>query len=162
MTRRISERPNTPKGLLANERGIAMVEFAIILPVLMLILFGILEFAFIMYDKAVVTNLSREGARLASLYYTNPSDPTDHVRPVSDIQTWVVTNPRNTLFTFGADTLTASDIVVNRTFDNGQYFQRVTVNYSYDFMVLPSFLAGLMGPIDLSAVAVMRDENQSP
>lgn len=139
-----------------------MVEFAIILPVLMLILCGIVEFALIMYDKAVITNLSREGARFASLYYTNPSDPDDHMRPDSEIQDWVVNNPRNTLITFGTDTLTAGDVVHGRSYVNGQYVRSVTVNYAYEFLVLPSFLTSITGPINLSAVAVMRDEYQLP
>jgi len=47
--------------LLKNHRGTSLVEFVIILPVLMVILFGIVEFGIILYDKAVITNASREG-----------------------------------------------------------------------------------------------------
>jgi Flp pilus assembly protein TadG len=49
--------------LLRSYRGTAIVEFAIILPLLLVLLFGIIEFGIILYDKAVITNASREGAR---------------------------------------------------------------------------------------------------
>ena len=48
----------------ASQKGAAMVEFALILiPLLMLITFGIIEFGMFMYNQQVLTNASREGAR---------------------------------------------------------------------------------------------------
>jgi len=47
----------------SRERGGTAVEVAIILPVLVLIIFGIIEFGLLLYDQQVVTNASREGAR---------------------------------------------------------------------------------------------------
>lgn len=49
--------------MLRDEQGVAAVEFAIVLPVLALILFGIMDFAVLLYDKQMITNASREGAR---------------------------------------------------------------------------------------------------
>ena len=46
-----------------NERGAVAAEFALLLPVLLTILFGIIEFGMIMYGREVVTNATREGAR---------------------------------------------------------------------------------------------------
>jgi Flp pilus assembly protein TadG len=46
-----------------NEHGAVAAEFALLLPVLLIILFGIIEFGMIMYGREVVTNASREGAR---------------------------------------------------------------------------------------------------
>ena len=46
-----------------NQNGVAMVEFAIVLPLLLIIVFGVIEFGVMFYDKAVITNASREGAR---------------------------------------------------------------------------------------------------
>lgn len=50
-----------------NKRGQAVVEFAMILPILMLILLGIIEFGRFYNAWLMVTNASREGARIASL-----------------------------------------------------------------------------------------------
>lgn len=42
-----------------------MVEFALVLPVFILILAGILDFGFLLYTRMTVINASREGARAA-------------------------------------------------------------------------------------------------
>jgi Flp pilus assembly protein TadG len=51
-----------------NQRGVAVVEFALVLPLLLLVLFSIVEFGLIMYDKAMITNASREAARSGVVY----------------------------------------------------------------------------------------------
>jgi hypothetical protein len=53
---------------MKNNRGVAIVEFAIVLPLLAILLFGIIEFGFIIYNKAMITNASREGARIGIVY----------------------------------------------------------------------------------------------
>ena len=57
---------------LRSESGASAVEFALLLPVLMLILFGIIEFGFALYKQAVLTNASREGARLGIVQSVPP------------------------------------------------------------------------------------------
>ena len=46
-----------------NERGAVAVEFALLLPVVLLILFGTIDFGMMMYGREIVTNAAREGAR---------------------------------------------------------------------------------------------------
>ena len=46
-----------------RQRGAAAVELAIILPFLVVLVFGMIEFGIMIYDKAVLANASREGAR---------------------------------------------------------------------------------------------------
>lgn len=48
-----------------DERGQALVEFVLALPILLVIVFGIIEFAAAWRTYQVVTNVAREGARLA-------------------------------------------------------------------------------------------------
>jgi len=50
---------------LKNKKGSALVEMAIILPVLFLIVFGIFEFGRAMYITNTLNNAARYGARLA-------------------------------------------------------------------------------------------------
>ena len=50
--------------------GAAMVEFAIGSTVLLLLVLGIIEFGFLWYQKQVITNASREGARYGVVYQT--------------------------------------------------------------------------------------------
>jgi Flp pilus assembly protein TadG len=54
-----------------NQRGAVAAEFALLLPVLLTILFGIMEFGMIMYGREVVTNATREGAR-AGIVQSSP------------------------------------------------------------------------------------------
>ena len=53
--------------LFKNKRGQALVEMALILPLLILLLCGIIEFGRIFNTSLIISNASREGARKASL-----------------------------------------------------------------------------------------------
>lgn len=46
-------------------RGQALVEFAVVLPVFILMLSGMLDFGFMLYSRMTVINAAREGARAA-------------------------------------------------------------------------------------------------
>jgi Flp pilus assembly protein TadG len=50
-----------------NERGQSVIEMALTLPLLLLIVFGIIDFGFMFQRYEVVTNAAREGARLGVL-----------------------------------------------------------------------------------------------
>ena len=68
---------------IKNQNGVALVEFGLILPLLILLLFGITEFSLLLYNKQVITNAAREGARAGiiianySIYEKNESDTFD-------------------------------------------------------------------------------------
>jgi hypothetical protein len=49
--------------LLKSQKGAAAVEFAIILPLLLLLIFGIIEFGLFLFNRHVITNAVREAAR---------------------------------------------------------------------------------------------------
>ena len=51
---------------LRGEQGAELVEFALTLPLLLLLVLGIIEFGFLFQEYEVVTNASREGARLGA------------------------------------------------------------------------------------------------
>jgi Flp pilus assembly protein TadG len=62
-----------------SERGAAAVEFALILPLLIVLVFGIVQFS-IAYNRAQGLHAAaREGARLASLPQTSQGDITSRV-----------------------------------------------------------------------------------
>ena len=50
----------------ACERGQGLVEFALVLPVFLLLAFGVVELSYAMLDQHVVTKLTREGSNLIS------------------------------------------------------------------------------------------------
>ncbi len=59
---------------LRRERGAVAVEFALILPVLLLILFGIIEFGLVWSQTQVFQGAAREGARCAAVKATSSCD----------------------------------------------------------------------------------------
>ena len=80
-----------------GQRGAAMIEFALVLPVLLIVLLGTVEFSLLLYNKAMITNASREGARLGIVY--RPGGGLTH--PIcGDIGTRAQQYAQNHLITF--------------------------------------------------------------
>jgi Flp pilus assembly protein TadG len=58
------------KVILTNEKGQSIVEFALVVPVLLLIVMGVIEFGNLLMNVNVLTGAAREGVRVAAV--TNP------------------------------------------------------------------------------------------
>ncbi len=63
-------------------RGAAIVEFAIILPLLLTLLFGIIEFGWVFMIRQTLANAAREGCRVAVLKTATEDDVLQRVREV--------------------------------------------------------------------------------
>ena len=63
----------------APERGAELIEFALVLPLLLLLVLGIVDFGFLFQRLEVVTNAAREGARIAVLPGYGTDDVKDRV-----------------------------------------------------------------------------------
>ena len=138
------------RNFIKNQNGVALVEFGLILPLLILLLFGIIEFALLVFNQQVITNASREGAR-AGIIVKIPriTDP--------EIRTVVKDYARNHLITFGDDILEDGNIDIlpsGRCTSFGCDLE-VAVHYRYDFLVLSTLG---FGPIDLKAASIMKME----
>ena len=140
-----------------SQKGAAMVEFAIVLPLLLIMVFGIIEFGLILYDKAMITNASREGARAGIVYV----DSSGGGSCLDQEQIGQVVNNycANHLISFGGDpeNPTVPDTVAVGNCVTGTPLS-VTVTYNYGFLVLPNFISELAGGINLTAQTVMRYE----
>jgi len=68
-----------------NRQGAAVVEFAVVAPVFFLLVFGMIEFGRAIMVQQVLTNASREGARVAVLDSTTPT----HDLVVSKVTTYL-------------------------------------------------------------------------
>lgn len=54
---------------IKNEKGQAMVEFSLVLPILLLLLCGICEFGSIFSNQILANNACREAVRYAAVHY---------------------------------------------------------------------------------------------
>ena len=59
----------SPIRRLKGEDGQDIVEFALVLPILAMLLFGIIDYGWIFYNQARVGNAARDGARFAVMNY---------------------------------------------------------------------------------------------
>ncbi len=53
-----------------NQEGASLVEFSVLAPLFVVLLFGLVEFGLSIYNKGVVSNASREGARFGVVFST--------------------------------------------------------------------------------------------
>lgn len=126
---------------LQEKKGQALVEFAIILPIVLLLVMGILEFGLIMNSYLSIEHASREGARAGSV---GGSD-VDIQNAVNSVLTDHDLN-RLTIQTLPSES--------NRT--RGE---ALTVRLLYDYHVtVPIISAILNNTIELEAETTMRIE----
>jgi len=132
-----------------NDDGASAVEFAIVLPLFLLFIFGIIEFGIIMYDKAMITNASREGARFGILYAETPSTANEVEAKAIDK---LSTNGKSVLISLGGE---AKPPTAKAEIKNGKYWE-VSVEYQYVFL-LPKLLK--IDYLNITAATTMRIEN---
>lgn len=143
--------------IISSEKGQALVEFTLALPLLLFILAGIAEFGILFYNKQVLTNASREGAR-AGIVRTDANG-----KPwTANIDQIVKAYCKDRLISFGA----SSDPAVSHSpadLSTLSYPNELTVTATFKYtFLLPSILnlfGGEFGPtLDISGVTVMRSE----
>jgi Flp pilus assembly protein TadG len=86
-----------------RERGAAAIEFALVLPLLIVLVFGIVEFSIAYNHKQGLHAAAREGARLASLPTSTQADIQDRVN--SALQGVISGTPTITISVAGDSTV---------------------------------------------------------
>lgn len=66
-----------------SERGASSIEFALILPVLIMLLMGIIEFGMAYNNYLAITHAAREGARMAAVNHYDESAVRTAAYPVT-------------------------------------------------------------------------------
>jgi len=136
------------KGRERNQKGGAAIEAALLFPLTILLIFGMIEFGLLLYNRQIITNASREGAR-AGIVLRTPRMESGEIASVVDAYC------QDRLVTFGAasapstSTLGAGAACVFGT------DLTVRVTYDYAFLVMTNFG---FGPVQLEAETVMRCE----
>lgn len=153
------------KNVFPQMRGLAIVEMAIVVPVFLIMLFGILEFGIVLYDKAVVTNsslqLAQSGSQMTSTSQALPPSSTE----ISNVIV-TVTSPSaitnvvgDSLLSFGAVVKPGVTATIGG-WDGLGYPLTVTVSYKYTSLVLSALmkmlsLTNLPNPIPLNSTTTM-------
>ena len=134
-----------------SQKGAAAVEFAIVLPFLALLLFGIIEFSLLLYNQQVITNAAREGVRVA----INPIPKIEDDQDIKNIVEDYIFKPdgKPRLISFGNNPDALNTEVTGLLGNKGDNVT-VIVSYEYGFLV-PGFFN--LGPTyDLQSTAVMK------
>ena len=121
-----------------RRRGGAIVEFAVVLPLLLTILFGIIEYGYVFMVRQSLQHAAREGARLASLQTSVPPYA-NVIQRVNDVMA-PVNVPINT-----------------PTVTQGPCEETVSVSVPYDDVSLFGGFFGF-GNFDLTGSCTMRKE----
>ena len=149
--------PAHPKNKLSvmrsikKQAGVAMMEFAIMLPVFLLILFGIINYSFLLFNQVTITNAAREGARWASINTTSttPSAICSH----SSSNT---TDPCGIANGYAHSALIMADTITSTSTGAGTKGSTVTVTVSYNFSAFG--YGGIIIDNPRTATAVMYHE----
>ena len=137
-----------------SEEGAQLVEFALVLPMLLLVVLGIAEFGFIFQRYEVLTNAAREGARIAVL----PGYTTADVQ--ARVAAYVAAGQVPT--TAGNPAVIVTSVAIPTT-PGGPVLsgRRVTVTYTHTYMFLTgigAWFGETYTTVPLQAVSEMRTE----
>jgi Flp pilus assembly protein TadG len=142
---------------IKSERGAALLEAAITLPMLLLVAVGIFEFGRAYQTWQILTNAAREGARIAVLQDSTSSDITSRVQQymrngqLGAVNSATIGVNRSAVLDVNGRSVSASD---------------VSIDYPFSFIVLQPVArlivpqTSLGGAIVMRAEAVMRNETQ--
>ena len=132
-------------GRLRREGGQDLIEYALVLPVLALLLFGIMQFALIMFSYNTIANAAREGARRGSVLCSS-------FRPTCGATQFTEISTEATKLTIG---LNKANMTITPTNPPGT----VRVEVRYKVFLLPFFAGIVSSPsITLRAVSTMQTE----
>ena len=139
----------------SRERGSAMVEAAISIPLLLVLMVGIFEVGRAYETWQVLTNAAREGARMAVTPSSDPAATTALIRAYMANGQLTKSATASVVINEGAS------INVNGTPVSASL---VTVDYPFEFIMLQPVVrlvapgATVGGPLTMRATAVMRNE----
>jgi Flp pilus assembly protein TadG len=125
--------------LMRSEKGQSLVEFALVLPILIFLLFGIIDFGRIFYTYLTIEHAGREAARAASIGKDD-------------------TTVKNTAVNDGASIgLTTSQVDISPTGTRSSD-TNATVTITYPVTFLTPVIGNLIGPLTLTDTSTMRVE----
>jgi len=152
----------TVKSRLRSERGAELIEFALVVPMLLLVLLGIADFGFMFQRYEVLTNAAREGARVAVLPGYTVSDVKTRVcayMASGGVPATGCPNPSNPV-------ISVADATVAMAVGPALQVKRVQVTYTHSYLFVGGiaglFSGSLTTSFPITTVAIMRSELAAP
>jgi Flp pilus assembly protein TadG len=139
---------------IAMQDGIALVEFALILPLLLIIIFGMVEFGLVLHDKNVITHAARVGARAGIVFKPNRTLSSMQTRASQAVNYYCDGN----LISLGSGSSNCSVSVTSTSSPVPDDLFTVEVSYVYKGLVLGSLLNVTGNQINLSSRVTMYVE----
>jgi hypothetical protein len=135
-----------------RERGAALLETALIIPLLTLVAAGIFEFGHAYQQRQIITNAAREGARISVLPNADPDNVRAVVREymrIGGLKHW---------------SSAPVDVVRDVPLGGAATASQITISYPLEFIVLQPIVrlaGGGDGPPNITMLgsAVMRNES---
>lgn len=124
---------------LSDNKGVAAVEFALILPLLLLLILSLIDFGRLFFVQVSVTSASREGARYSSLYSNGAPTPTN----ITDLVNASAPGAATLSQLSSNATLTVTQISCSTATQNENTTVEVSTNYKW---LLPVGIVRLISP----------------
>jgi Flp pilus assembly protein TadG len=140
---------SSPRNAERRRAGTSVVEMTLVLPLLLLLVFGIGEFSIAFTQWQTITNAAREGARIGIVFRGTDCVP-------ATVQAEVQATVDGYVVSSGLTTGAVTTNIVGACVGSGTPLT-VRASTPYDFRMLPG-LAGLLPQITLGATSVMRNE----
>jgi hypothetical protein len=142
------------------DQGAELIEFALVFPLLLLVLFGIMDFGFMFQRYEVVTNAAREGARVGTLDgYAKADMEARAKRYLTDAGLSATPS-----FSYSAPGCASLPCKVTLSTGKCVNMTGVTVSYPYEYMFVGKIIGWFGGSgfttRNLKATALMRTEAQ--
>jgi Flp pilus assembly protein TadG len=140
------------KSFCASEPGQSLLEFAILLPVLLLILLGAVDLGRLYYAQVTITNASREAARFG---ISDPKNPTGiQARALAEA---------NGAITAANITIECAPYNLSQPYSAGYCASahaedrlRVTITYNFTFLTLYMFGFANLGLSSFTTMAIIN------
>lgn len=132
-------RPDLRRVLRSTSKGQSLLEFALVLPVLILLVFGIFDLGYAVFLKNMISNAAREGARTGIVKANGDAAIRARVRS-------------------SAPGLNLPDGQISIAPPSRTFNEPITVTVTYTYQPLTPIISSVVSSVDLSSTSVMYVE----
>ena len=156
----LSRRPTTrkPRSASRNRGGAALVEFAFVATITLLVFFAILEYARFVFLLQIANNAAREGARLA---VAHTGDGTTQQNIIDEVTARMAGRDKElvgyTVTVQNVDPSTGNPIP-NTTWDQSAFGNAISVQITGSYKPILPGLLGTAGSISVKVTSIMSSE----